>query len=219
MPSTPTTPPQSTTCQGGSILDTDAERILEIWEALPEAGILLRPSQADGATVITHSMGGPPLKINGLLSKSPLSNYALYSFECVKRFDLKANDTSPSQLLNLYEVMMPDIPGENGEESTAEFYVRRLWELDLHVAGVHFHWWGSTVFSNDRLVAAIHHQSSKLSVEEFSRRTIQALQEAMELVERKGILYPTDQMTGGNQYETPQQPDSPPSMETGTYNP
>ncbi len=85
--------------------------------------------------------------------------------------------------------MIPDIPGAAGEESTANFYVRRLWELGLDVAGVHFHWWGATIYANDKVVAAIHHQSSTLSPEEFSRRTIQALNEVMALLEERRKVY------------------------------
>jgi len=186
MPAPPSTPP--ITCQNGSLTDDNAQSILTMWQVLPGANLLINPSDGEGAGVITHLMGGPDLKINGLKSKSALANYALYSFECAEQASSPGNFT----LLNLYEVMIPDIPGEKGNESTSEFYVRRLWELGLHVSGVHFHWWGSTVFDNDHLVAAVHHQSTTLSLEDFSNRTIQALNEVMALLEEKATLYDFD---------------------------
>ncbi len=132
---------QKPECQ--PITDQQAEEVLDVWKvAFPDAGILLPPSATAGVAVITHTMGTERLHINSLVSKSPLANNALYSFECAESTG-KGDD---SQILNLYETMIPDIPGEDGHESTAEFYVRRLWELGLNVkmrvAGVHFHWWG-----------------------------------------------------------------------------
>lgn len=136
-----------------------------------------------GVGLITHTMDANLMRINGLSSHSPLANNALYSFECAQ------GTMGERHLLNMYEVMIPDIPGVNGDVSTAEFYVKRLWDLGLHVAGVHFHWWGSTVFANDKGVTAVHHQNTDLSPEEFSRRTIQALQDVMALLEKRAIPY------------------------------
>lgn len=168
------------------ITDQRAREVQTIWQqAFPDATLLIPPSVGAGVGLVTHTMGdGRLLRINGLVSRSPLANNALYSFECAEGIDCS------SHLLNLYEIMIPDIPGCPGEESTSEFYVRRLWELGLHVAGVHFHWWGSTVFQNDHLVAAVHHQQADMEPEEFSRRTIQALKEVMALLEKRAIPYP-----------------------------
>jgi len=140
---------------------------------IPVIGV---PSTADGVMTLTHDMGDDLMSINGQPSRSPLANYALYSAEC-----------SQNLYLNLYEVMIPDIPGRHGNYSTAEFYVNRLRDLGLDVAGVHFHWWGQHVLDCDRGVIAIHHQKSGMHPLEFSRRTIAALEAVGNLLqEREG---------------------------------
>lgn len=117
---------------------------------------------------MTHTDGsGVPLKINGLPSQSPLANNALYSSE-----------HSKGRILNLYEIMLPDIPGKHGEPSTNEIYVKLLVKYGLDVAG-------SYVFTRkdgkriDRGVTAIYHQSSCLDPFEFNRRTIKAIQKRL----------------------------------------
>jgi hypothetical protein len=74
-------------------------------------------------------MHGPLLKINGLPSKSPLSNNGLFSTE-----------VRNGKYINLYEMMIPDIPGKDGERSTSQIYIDKLYKYNLDVAGVHFHW-------------------------------------------------------------------------------
>lgn len=65
------------------ITDERAEEVLALLRVFPGAAVLIQPSTTGGAAVITHQMalGVPMLRIDGLLSKSPLSNNALYSFE------------------------------------------------------------------------------------------------------------------------------------------
>ena len=139
---------------------------------LPVIGL---PSNASGVGTLTHTMGdGRLMSINGLPSKSALSNNALYSFEC-----------SEGHYLNLYEIMVPDIPGKNGEDSTAEYYVKLLAKYGLSVAGVHFHWWGQNVIKGNTLVAAVHHQGIDISPEDFSRKTIKAIQKTMALIDKR----------------------------------
>src|ERR1700722_17637855 len=71
-------------------------------KAFPDAMLFPKiglPSN-NGFLLLTHTDGsGNLLKINGLSSKSPLSNNAFYSAEC-----------SNGQYLNLYTIMIPDIP-------------------------------------------------------------------------------------------------------------
>jgi hypothetical protein len=103
------------------------------------------PSHSGGVVTITHGMDHK-MSINGLVSNSPLANNALYSVEC-----------TGGQFLNLYEAMIPDIPGKNGQPSTAQLYVNALRDNGLDVAGVHFHWFGASVVPGNTLVAAVHH--------------------------------------------------------------
>jgi hypothetical protein len=161
--------------------DNRANQLLDVWQqAFSDAAILVPPSKGNGVVTITHTDGsGNNLKINGLPSKSPLSNNALYSAECTQ-----------GKYLNLYEIMLPDIPGENGEDSTAQFYVNQLSAQGLSVAGVHFHWWGSNVFDQngnriDRGVTAVHHQNVGMHPIEFSQRTITALKPALQLIDQR----------------------------------
>jgi len=155
------------------LTDEDAERILQMWKVFPGAAILPvigYPSNSGGVVTITHQMPGPMMKINGLTSKSPLANNALYSVE-----------VSGGKYINLYEIMVADIPGKNGHQSTGSQYVQAIGDEGLQVAGVHFHWWGSTVVPQDKGVTAVHHQmTGDMDPYEFSARTIRALQSTME---------------------------------------
>jgi hypothetical protein len=92
--------------------------------------------------------------------------------------------------------MIPDIPGTNGALSTAQIYVNALHAQGLDVAGFHFHWTGSTVFENDKLVAAVHHQKINMDPLTFTMKTIAALNDAMEVVQRRGIAYPVPLVKG-----------------------
>lgn len=174
-----------------TITDTQAQEILEIWQTLLPGGnavLLLLASETEGSPVITHGMLMPQLRINGLLSVSPLSNNALYSWECAEAI---AAPNCTDKILNLYEVMIPDIPAPSGGNSTAEFYANCLREHGMSVAGTHFHWWGSTIFQNDHLIAAIHHQSSELTASQFSVRTIECLTLTQNLIDERAIPYIT----------------------------
>lgn len=165
--------------------DRVARRVEAEWKsAFPDATLLPvigLPSNNNGVLTLTHTDGsGMNMRINGLPSKSPLANNALYSAE-----------VSRGHYLNLYEIMLPDIPGRGGVPSTAEIYVNLLSKGGLSVAGVHFHWWGSAIFRNengnriDRGVTAIHHQASDISPLEFSQITIEALKEVMKVIEER----------------------------------
>ena len=151
--------------------DTLAKDLQSIWrQSFPNATILPVigfPSTGNGVATLTYSMGDK-MSINGLVSNSPLANNALYSAECI-------NNT----YLNLHEIMIPDVPGRNGSPSTAEMYVNALRDYGLDVAGVHFHWWGSTVVPTDRGVVAVHHQKAGMHPVEFSEKTMKAIAVAM----------------------------------------
>jgi len=156
---------------GGSrcmMTDAIAMKIEKQWKAAFSSSSLLPviglPSNNNGVMTLTHQMGTTLLTINGLSSYSPLSNNALYSVEC-----------SSGHYLNLYEIMIPDIPGNNGTLSTAEMYVNMLRDNGLDVAGVHFHWWGSHLLPGDRGIIAIHHQKIDMNPTMFTANTIKAI--------------------------------------------
>jgi len=161
------------------LTDEYAEQIVKVWQqAFPDASILPvigYPSNAKGVVTITHTMGdGKLMSINGLRSRSPLANNALYSVECVN-----------GKFLNLYEIMIPDLPGRNGEPSTAEIYTKALFANGLDVAGTHCHWWGSHIVDGDRGVTVIHHQKIGMNPIDFTQATIRAIKTAMEAIQAR----------------------------------
>jgi len=126
---------------------------------LPGVGL---PSQNDGVCTIMHGMGrgSTNLKINGLESKSPLANKALFSTEC-----------SNGHTLNLYKMMLPEkLSHQPGQPSAAQQYASELNKMGLSVAGSHQHW-----RSSDPCVAAIHHQNVDMHPVEFAQKTVRAL--------------------------------------------
>ncbi len=159
--------------------DTVALQVEALWkESYPDATLLPvigLPSNSGGVLALTHTLGtGKLLKINGLPSKSPLANNALYTAEC-----------SAGVYLNLYEILIPDVPGLHGEISTGQVYVNTLRDNGLDVAGVHYHWGENHVYEFGRIdknVIAVHHQSSSFDPLEFTRRTIIALDAAEEAI-------------------------------------
>lgn len=170
-----------------TLTDADANRVAALWQAtfteaflIPRIGI---PSQDGGVLTLAHNLQRSPsepemeLLINGLPSNSPLAEYALYSAEC-----------SEGKFINLYEVMLPELPGSNGTLSTTSAYVDALGRQGLQVAGFHFHWLGFKTIITDAGLHAIHHQSESLDPLEFSRRTIAALKEALDLILLRSAL-------------------------------
>ena len=144
------------------LTDADAMATLAIWKAYLPDSILLPgiglPSQDNGVLTLTHTFGtGNLLSIDGLKSKSPLSNNALYSSEI-----------AGGQYLNLYEILIPDIPGQPGERSTAQIYIDSLEAAGLNVSACHFHWTGATAYAVDHGVIAVHHYNVGMTPQEFS---------------------------------------------------
>lgn len=159
------------TQEGCVMNDQFATLILQTWkQAFPDAlifpGIGL-PSQSGGVVTITHTMGdGSLMTINGLPSKSPLANNALYSAEC-----------SNGKYINLYEIMLPEIPGVNGNPSAIQRYVNSSEAQGLDIAGVHFHWTGALM--KDRFAIAIHTQNVGMNPIEFVQKIIVAVHKYM----------------------------------------
>ena len=102
------------------VTDKFAKHVLCLWKKyfcdaliLPKIGY---PSCAKGVATLMHGLHlKHKMKLNGLESNSALTNKALYSFEC-----------SNGQYINLYEVMLPDIPGKCGKKSTTEVFTKAL---------------------------------------------------------------------------------------------
>lgn len=118
---------------------------------------------------LTHGLPLSNMVINGSKSNSPLANNALFSSEC-----------AGGRSLNLYEVMLTDFPGTMSDKSTVQVCVNALAEEGLDVAGVHYHWNGANMD-----IKAIHHQNLGLTAQDFSARTIRALQTALAVITRR----------------------------------
>lgn len=155
-----------------SLDDNTARGIVNVWrqlfpDAAPLPGIGL-PSQGKGVLTLTHSGNMrdmapmPPMAINGLPSQSPLANNALASHEI-----------SNGRWINLYEIMLPEIPGTNGGPSSVQRYVNALERQGIDVAGNHYHWTGGTMMG--RFPVAIHSQSSSIDPTRFAQAHINAL--------------------------------------------
>lgn len=182
---------KSTCC----IDDRLAKKILTLWQtAFPDAFILpvvgFPSNNNNKVAIFTHTMAKSNIgarsstsnnqddsmlmKVNGLPSKSPLSNNALYSFECTR-----------DKFLHFYEIMLPDIPGKNGERSTVQIYVNALRDNGLDVAGLHWHFWGGVADPQDRGVLAIHHQNVGMTPKQFTLATIRALNIAIDAINQR----------------------------------
>lgn len=155
--------------------DQDAENVANVWKGMfPDAMILPvigYPSRS-GVMTLTHSgnMRGfspaPPMMINGVQSHSPLANNALYSAEM-----------TPAGFLNLYEVMVPDVPGSNGAPSLGTRYKNALQSVGIEVDGDHFHWAGGEMMGN--VARAIHSKNFGMNPVDFSQRQLQAFMTAV----------------------------------------
>lgn len=155
--------------------DAAAEQVANIWRSMfPDAAILPvigYPSKGKGAMTLTHSgnIAGkpamPPMKINGVPSSSPLANNALYSAEL-----------TPAGFLNLYETMLPDVPGTNGSRSLGTRYKDALQQLGIEVDGDHYHWAGGEMMGH--AARAIHSKSFGMHPADFTQRQLQAFMAA-----------------------------------------
>lgn len=160
------------------LTDTAAKQIEAVWKQyFKDASILPvigYPSyKKAGVMTLTHSMGGPLMTIDGLESKSPLSNNALYSVECVD-----------GVYLNLYEIMLPEIPGVSGSLSTSETYKKELFKRGIVVQGDHYHWNGATILEADKGVTAIHSKAVGMNPIQFAHANGQALSAVMDILEQ-----------------------------------
>ena len=152
-------------CCGPVMTDCLAKEIECIWKQaycdatiIPCIGV---PSTANCVMTLTHGMGkcAPKIKINGLRSLSPLVNHAFDSAE-----------VSGCKWLNLYQVMIPDIPGKFGCKSSGEIYTEALVKLGISIEGDHYNWKGSCPF-----MLAINSKAIGMNPCEFSKKQIAAL--------------------------------------------
>ena len=64
------------------ITDEVANELLQMWsEHFPGVVALTMPSTANGVFTLAYGMDGPNMRLNGLISKSPLANFGLFSTE------------------------------------------------------------------------------------------------------------------------------------------
>ena len=151
--------------------DCLAKKVECIWkEAFCDATILPcigYPSyKCSGVMTLTHGMDMCPPTINGLTIKSLLANNALYSAE-----------VSDGKWVNLYEIMIPDIPGKCGCKSSGEVYDEALIKLGISVEGDHYHWKGMRPF-----MLAIHSKNIGMDPCEFSQKQISAIKAVMKYI-------------------------------------
>lgn len=159
----------------GAFDDAAAEHVASVWRAMfPDAAILPvigYPSHGKGVMTMTHtgSVAGQeahPMIINGIPSNSPLANNALYSAEL-----------TPRGFLNLYETMLPDVPGEQGGPSLGTRYKNSLQSLGIDVDGDHFHWAGGQMMG--QFARAIHSRNFGMHPVDFSQRQLHAYMVAL----------------------------------------
>lgn len=155
----------SGSCCEPAMTDCLAKKVECLWKQafcdaflLPEFGY---PSCNNCVMTLTHTLGKclKRVKINDLVSLSPLANNAFYSSE-----------VSCGKWLNLYQVMIPDIPGECGCKSSGEVYTEALVKLGISIEGDHYNWKGTC----PRMLA-INSKAIGMHPIEFSRKQIAAL--------------------------------------------
>jgi hypothetical protein len=161
------------------LTDKRAKEIQRLWRRVfPDASIFPVvgfPSNANGVMTLTHTANTKCFKmenmrINGLKSNSPLANNALFSTEI-----------TDGRFLNLYEIMLPDLPGKHGKKSTVQYYIDHLQEEGIQVSASHYHWTGV----GSPFMLAIHSYSASMSPECFVKKTIQVLQKTLKLIDER----------------------------------
>lgn len=161
------------------ITDERALQLEQLWKELfPDALIIPvigYPSIANGVMSLTHTVNTQCFKIgdieiNGLVSKSPIMNNALFSTE-----------VSDDKYITLYEVVLPDIPGKNGNVSTVQYYIDNLQREGIKVAATHYNWTGV----GDPFLLAIHSYSTTLAPECFVQKTLCVLNKTLNLINKR----------------------------------
>jgi len=162
------------------LTDCRAKKIEDIWKKeFPDASILpvIGYPEVAGNCVMTliHTLNtdcycAKDLRIDGLKTKSIWANNALFSTEISK-----------CQFLNLYEVTLPDIPGECGEKSTVQFYIDKISEYGIQVSAANYHLTGAgTPFP-----LVVNSYNVGMCPEEFTCKTIKALNKTLALIQKR----------------------------------
>lgn len=130
---------------------------------LPVLGV---PSCNECVMTLTHAMGEcvPKVSINGLKICSMLANNGFYSAE-----------VSCGRWVNLYQVMLPNIPGCNGCKSSGEVYNEALIKFGISVEGDHYNWKGTCP-----CMIAVNSKAIGMHPIEFSKKQIAAIKAVQE---------------------------------------
>lgn len=157
-------------CCEPAMTDCLAKKIECLWkQAFCDATILPKigyPSCGKCVMTLTHSLGKciPKIKINGLPTSSMLASNAFYSAE-----------VSCCKWLNLYQIMIPDIPGKNGCKSSGEIYNEALIKLGISVDADNYVWKGSRPN-----MLAINSKAVGMHPLEFTKKQIAAIKAVLE---------------------------------------
>jgi len=152
-------------CCEPAMTDCLAQKIECIWKkAFCDATILPiigYPSCNNCVMTLTHSLGKcvSDVKINGLKSCGILANNAFYSAE-----------VSCGKWLNLYQIQLPNIPGECGCKSSIDVYVEALSKFGISVDGNGYNWGGSCPN-----MVSISSKAISMDPVEFSNKQIAAI--------------------------------------------
>ena len=112
--------------------------------------------------------------INGLAVHSPLVSHGLYSVEC-----------SEGKYVNLYEVIIPDIPGAHGHDSTGKIFTKILAKYNIFTDGDHFHWKGHQITKKQTIPDAIHVVKIDLHPVLFTKVIIKALKKVLHVIKAR----------------------------------
>lgn len=159
-------------CCEPEMTDCLAKKVECIWKKsfcdatlIPVIGI---PSCTCGVMMLTHKLGKciGKVQINGLKSNSPLANNEFYTAE-----------VAGGQWLNLYKIMIPDVPGQCGCKSSAEVYTEALVKLGISVDAVYNNWTGSCPH-----MISINSRAIGMNPCEFSKKQICAIKAVLEYI-------------------------------------
>lgn len=128
------------------------------------------PSCSCGVMTLTHSLGNciPKSIINGLVTLSSLANNAFYSAE-----------VSCGKWINLYKIIIPNIPGNCGCKSTGELYTNELVKLGISIEGDYYDWKGTC-----QSVISINSKAIGMHPIEFTKKQIAAIKMVLECLNK-----------------------------------
>ena len=78
--------------------------------------------------------------------------------------------------MNLYETMLPDVPGKNGAPSLGSRYKNALQASGIEVDGDHYHWAGGEMMGH--FARAIHSKNFGMHPLDFSQHQLRAFMAA-----------------------------------------